>query len=102
MNIPPEKDKLYTFRKKTATCRARSFINLSLYYLYFLPFFFISLGSIAVCSTAKAQTVRTIGPFDVSFYNAGDHDADGTTVHRIGPARKSKTLPPALPPGPAV
>ncbi len=79
MNIPPEKDKLYTFRKKTATCRARSFINLSLYYLYFLPFFFISLGSIAVCSTAKAQTVRTIGPFDVSFYNAGDHDDDGTT-----------------------
>ncbi len=40
----------------------------------------VGLCVFAVCLSANAQTVRTIGPFDVSFYNIGDpSDGVGTS-----------------------
>jgi hypothetical protein len=41
--------------------------------------FCVALCVFAVCFSANAQTVRTIGPFDVSFYNSTDPGDEGGT-----------------------
>jgi hypothetical protein len=41
--------------------------------------FYIGLCVFALCFSANAQTVRTIGPFDVSFYNSTDPGDEGGT-----------------------
>jgi hypothetical protein len=42
-------------------------------------YFCVALCVFAVCYSANAQTVRTIGPFDVSFYNSTDPGDEGGT-----------------------
>lgn len=39
--------------------------------------FYGGLLAIAACGSANAQTVRTIGPFNVSFYNSTDPADEG-------------------------
>jgi len=42
--------------------------------LVLLPFWLVAVG---LCGPAGAQTVRTVGPFQIGFYNAGEGDESG-------------------------
>jgi len=38
------------------------------------------LAAVGLCAPAGAQTVRNVGPFQITFYNAGDYDESGSST----------------------
>ena len=76
MNIPYIDNKHDVSSKQSSKWQARSSTHYKL--LRFLPLLCIGLGMLSPCFSANAQTVRSIGPFDVTFYNSGQGDEGGT------------------------